>query len=225
MRHKIKEWMKENSPNHLEENILRISPGDLKELYRAYDAVFFDGQLATQLQDRLKFSLSTRMTKAAGKTIYTKKAENRQYEIRIGVDFLFNFDALQREKNVAGLVVENSLEALMLVFEHELVHVLETEAYGTTNCKGKRFQKMAAQLFGHTSSYHALPSQREVIYEISGYKPGDQISFNYNGKKLKGTIHSINKRATVMVKDSRGDYADALGQRYTKYYVPIIVNR
>lgn len=203
-----------------------ISVKDLKILLDLYDLIFFDGWFKRTLNDNLRFSLSRRMTKSAGKVICTKEGSDSKngavnYEIRIGVDLLFYYDTTDRNKKVCGINTYNSLSALQIVFEHELCHVVEFYHFNSTNCNGKRFKMVALNIFGHTESYHLLPTRESIAYSGYGLKKGDVVYFNHEGKKLKGTISNINKRATVMVKSEEGCYVDGQGMRHLKYYVPL----
>ena len=108
-----------------------------------------------------------------------------------------------------------------MVLEHEICHAIEFIYYYESNCKGDRFKTISNNLFGHTSSYHQLPTHKELAREKYGLRIGDKISFIFADKKLNGVIYGINKRATIMVQDKNGQYADKQGNRYVKYYVPL----
>jgi len=46
------------------------------------------------------------------------------------------------------------------------------------------------------------------------------VRFRFDGVERKGVVNRINKRATVLVEDRRGEqYSD--GKRYAKFYVPV----
>lgn len=221
----IMECLLRESDTIQDTEISTISTKDLDFLYNLYDQVFFDNQLKIPGQI-VHFSLSRRMTRSAGKTIFersakTKSVESQVYEIRIGVDFFFHYGLTRGSKKVCGIETTSSLEALMLVFEHELCHVLERLAFGETNCRKERFKTIASSLFGHASSHHELPTHRQIAYENLNLRPGDVVCFSFEGRQLKGMIHQINKRATVMVKDKDGNYHDRKGNRYQKYYVAL----
>lgn len=203
-----------------------MSTDDISLLFRLYDRIFFGGWFSENYRGKLKFSLSRRMTKSAGLTICPKNAgrikpEDLEIEIRIGVDFFFQYGLIEGSKTVCGIETENSLEALQLVFEHELCHVIEFIHYKRSNCKGKRFKALANNLFGHTESWHKLPTNKQIANQRLGLKIGDTVEFEYKGRSLKGFISNINKRATVMVRDSRGPLIDRKGNRYSRYYVPL----
>lgn len=214
------------SPNITGSALNRISASDLELLFLLYDEIFFAKQLKTGFNGKMLFSLSSRMTRSAGKTFFSKysgqlRPDQITVEIRMSVDFFFQFNDIAGPKTVCGLAATNALEAFLLVFEHEICHFIEFSHFQTSNCKGQRFKTLARHIFGHTESYHKLPTQKQIAYHKYGFKIGDLVTFSFEDRQFQGIINRIHKRATVMVKDPKGVYADAKGTRYTKYYVPI----
>jgi hypothetical protein len=205
-------------------NIQCMSNEDLKILFDMYDEEFFYDYFSKNFKGSLKFSLSTRMTSAAGKTIYSRKIKLLQeteetYEIRMGIKFFFQYNKVERDKIVSGINTVDSLEAFQIVFEHELCHLLELHLYKESSCKKLRFKIMVSNIFAHTEVHHQLPSQKEIVSKDYGVKIGQKVSFISEGKKHSGFIYKINKRATVMVKDKKGTYRDGKGVTYSKWYV------
>lgn len=214
------------SPNIKSPDITRIAPSDLRLLFDLYDQLFLNGQFFTVFPGKIIFSLSGRLSKVAGKTICLRNMEkikpaDLKLEIRIGTAFLFQFDEINSAKSVAGIPTENSLEALQLVFEHELCHVLEFITWHKSSCRQKRFKTLAQNLFGHTASTHQLPTSRQIAEQKYGFKLGDTVSFSYENRKYEGILYRVNKRATVMVRDKKGTYRDKQGNKYACYYVPL----
>lgn len=225
-RRKISKLFRSRSENITSETINAISSADLELLFELYDQIFFDNWFQEVYQGKVKFSLSRRMTRSAGSTICPKnmgkiKPEDQVIEIRIGVDFFFHYQTLEGEKTVCGIKTTTALEGLQLVFEHELCHLIEFVHHHLSSCKGDRFKTMARNLFGHLESHHQLPTYRQIAREKFGLQVGDTVSFTYEGKRLKGIINNINKRATVLVRDKKGQMVDEEGNRYSKYYVPL----
>ncbi|UWG96516.1 hypothetical protein LPY66_16720 [Dehalobacter sp. DCM] len=166
------------------------------------------------------------MTKSAGLTLCPKnivkiQPEELVIEIRISVNLLFNYGMLEGNKMVGGILTSNNLEALQLIFEHELCHVIEFIHYHKSNCTQERFKSLARNIFGHIESTHKLPTSNQIATQKLGLNIGDNVSFNFEGKRLTGILYRINKRATVMVKDKNGYLTDKNGNRYVKYYVPL----
>lgn len=200
-----------------------ISVADLEILLNLYDQIFMKGWVKQNLPGRLQFSISRQMTKTAGKTICKRKATSRDMimEVRISLPILANYGRIEGLDKVGGIKSASRLEALQLIFEHELVHVLEYSAYGSSSCKRQRFQTMAGNLFGHTNNYHQLSTDHEIARRGLGLAPGVRVAFNYENDILEGTIYNIRKRAAVMVLDKNGSYQDQQGRCYSKYLVPL----
>lgn len=214
------------SPNIKSPELTKIAVNDLRLLFELYDEVFFNHQLTAGFSGQLKFSLSSRLTKSAGKTIFPRcchqiPPEQLTAEIRMGTSFFFQYNAITGPKIVSGITTQNALEAFQLVFEHEICHFIEFLCYQNSNCRGKRFKNLAHNLFGHTESFHKLPTQNQIALQKYGFRIGAPVTFTYEGRSLQGILYRINKRATVMVKDRKGIYADKKGVRYSKYYVPL----
>ncbi len=206
--------------------ISRVSTLDLELLFDLYDEIFFQQHFAKNYRGKIRFSLSKRLIKSAGKTIGPHniaqlEPEDMVLEIRIGTYFFFNYEQIEAEKSVAGILTSNALDALQLVFEHELCHVIELIMFKASNCNQEGFKILARNLFGHTQSTHHLPTPRRIAQEKYGLKIGQRVSFPFQERILEGIVYRITKRATVMVPDKKGDHVDEKGNRYLKYYVPI----
>ncbi len=207
-------------------DINTIGTIDLDLLFKLYDEIFFDYFFTNNFKGKLTFSLSKRMSRSAGKLIIPRnlkylKPDEEVYDLRMAVDFYFKFKDLEREKTVNGIIAKDSLEALQLVFEHELCHLIEAHLFRETSCKKARFKTLAANFFGHIESYHELPTAVEIVAEKYNIKPGEHIYFDYEGKTIKGFVQAINKRATIMVADKKGVYENKNGIRFSKWYVPV----
>lgn len=203
-----------------------ISIEDLKLLFNLYDEIFLNYYFRDNFKGILKFSLSQRMSRNAGKTVVSKSLkpstpQQEIYEIVMAVKFFFNYSQLARDKMVNGIYTSDALNAFQLVLEHEICHLIEFQIFKKSSCKGQRFKTLANNIFGHTDVYHQLPTEGEIAQDIYGFKAGDKVSFEHEGKNYKGIINRVNKRATVMVVNSKGDYVDKLGNRYIKWYVPL----
>lgn len=213
------------SMNIYDGRIKCISALDLQILFKLYDKYFFNNYFSESFNGNIKFSLSSRMTRAAGKTIYSKSMheENLQenYEIRMGINFFFKYYEVNRDKFVSGINTKDSLDAFQIVFEHEIIHLVEFHIFKNSSCSRERFKIIAKNIFGHSDTYHQLPTNKEIAYEKYNIKIGDKVSFTADGINYNGIVHKINKRAVVMVFDSKGEYRDSQGNRYTKWHVPM----
>ena len=192
----------------------------LTQMLSLYDSAFFSGFLGRSF-GRMDVTCSARLTSAAGKFVYTRNPSTRmeKAEIRMSSDFLFRLN--EGPFTLNGLCVLTAQEAFLVVFEHELCHALETALYGSTG-HSKRFLALANGLFGHTDIHHSLPTRKQEAAK-SGIIVGSHVKFQYQSETLTGIVTYVGKTATVMVKDSRGNYRDKAGNRYAKYSVPLSV--
>ncbi len=210
--------------------VSRLTAADVRLLFELYDEVFLDGYFQREFCGRLTFSLSTLMPSAAGKVLApaglpTLAPEQVHYDLRIAWEPFLGYHEVRRPKTVAGVRTRDALEALQVVVEHELCHLVELHCYGRTSCRGERFKALAHGLFGHTEGYHRLPTRQELAKERYGIAPGDAVTFVHNGVEFHGRVHRVNKRATVMVPDPGGQFQDTAGCRYQKWYVPLTALR
>ena len=129
-------------------------------------------------------------------------------------------DAGMNPVTIDGQAVEHSLDSALLVFEHELTHLIEKLKYGKTG-HGKRFKALASSLFSHDPKKavgHTLPvmTKAGVLVPDAGagdrIKAGDKVQFVYGGKMIFGTVARVTKRATVI--------ADEGEKKGVKFYVP-----
>ena len=208
----------------------RISTTDLRLLFRLYDEHFFTGALESSSRESghpVVFRLSGRMTKAGGKTKYTKQRANgglkpgSPIEIAISTTLLWQtFEDVERTVEVNGIECLDRLEALQRIFEHELIHTVEVLAWGDSNCARERFQSLARRFFGHTAVTHDLVTQAERAATRYDIRVGDRVAFEFEGRRYAGIVNRVTKRATVLIEDPAGrPYTD--GKRYRKCYVPL----
>ena len=206
-------------------NFTKIHPSDLKFLFDAYDRVCFQGQLRLALGAApLSFALSQRMTSAGGKTarITDRRSGFRRFEISVSVAILFNCFRADDHRPIvtSGIVCLNRLDALQRVMEHELTHLAEMLLWDKSSCAQRRFHSITKRFFGHTENKHQLITPRERAIAKFGIQPGMQVRFRFDGVEHTGVVNRINKRATVLVEDARGQRYDD-GKRYAKYYIPV----
>lgn len=205
-------------------NFEEIGDVDLARCFQLYDTLFFDGLLAAeQSRTPLTFRISSRMTKAGGKTtrFRDRRTSEIRYEIAVSSTLLFeSFEEGQRTIEVTGYQCENRLEALLRIFEHELVHLAELMAWESSSCSRKRFRSIASRFFGHTAFHHQLVTPRETALIKHGIQVGEHARFVLDGVTHVGLVNRITRRATVLVESRRGQrYSN--GKKYLKYYVPL----
>ncbi|MCA9175500.1 MAG: hypothetical protein KDB14_13540 [Planctomycetales bacterium] len=208
-------------------NFRSIHPEDLRRLFELYDDRYFDGACRQAVgKAPLSFRLSPRMTSAGGKTVREETTRPGRpsivkYEIVISTTLLFQtFHDVDRPVSVTGLMCQNRFEALQRIFEHELVHLMEMVVWVHSSCAQSRFQSIARRFFGHREHTHQLITPKERAVAKFNIRPGDAVEFTFEGRRLKGFVNRITKRATVLVESPTGrPYTD--GKSYEKYYVPV----
>jgi hypothetical protein len=208
---------------HLREpNFNQIHPRDLEILFAACDQAVFRGYLSSALgKTPVRFRLSSRMTSAGGRTTRFRSREGAvRYEVTIACGLLFQgFSDQDRPIHVCGLYCQTRLEALVRIFEHELIHLVELLCWSDSNCSAAPFQDIAGRLFGHRSHRHELITWKERA-QNSGIGRGSLVSFVFEGMRFHGRVNRVTKRATVLVEDAAGQmYSD--GRRYRTFYVPL----
>lgn len=209
-------------------DLAAVSNQDLQLLFECYDQVFFDHWFKDCFPGTVRLSFSRRMIKSAGKTYYPKNADFARLDdliiqVKISIDMIFAYGEVENANRVGGITTGSSLEALQVVLEHELIHVIEFIHFQQSNCRKERFKTMAYRIFGHTDSFHSLPTSQQIARLKLGLAVGDRVVFPAEGQLREGLLYGVHKRAVVMVPDQQGDYADKQGQRFTKYYVPLSI--
>lgn len=225
-REMIRNRLIETSESIIDGQLKSVSDYDLLLLYHLYDDVFLNHYFRDHFKGKIRCMFSRRLRSSGGITtclydLSKVKSEDYRFEIKIAVNFLFDYNKTNRDKIVNGYKTKDALDAMLLIFEHEVCHVIEFLYTKQSSCKKQPFKTMANELFGHTDVYHGLPTRREISTMEYGIKIGQKVNFEYEGKTMKGFVKAINKRATIMVEDKLGNYVDRYGKRYIKYYVPV----
>lgn len=210
------------SPHIKSGNFESISPRDLELMFRLYDEYFLNNFFKQRPGTRVKFRMSRRMTSSGGKTTKLKKNGKVEYEICLSSVLLFNaFQDDGQKAVVNGVECYSRLEAALRIMEHEIIHLLEMVLFNESSCGKRRFKLIAGNLFGHRDVKHQLRARREITHKELSLKAGDYVKFKFREVTKRGQVIRITRRATVMVKDCRGQYADNEGTRFSKYYVPL----
>jgi len=219
MRKAVHEAIISRSKNIREGDFNAIGLADMKLMFDLYDELFLGRYFSDVSATKVVFRLSKRATRAAGKTAFYADGA---VVIALSSYLLFmTFGDVKRDIRVNGVACRDRLEAAQLVFEHELVHLLEHELHGATSCSGSRFGAIAMAIFGHTEVTHQLVIQAERAREIYGVKIGDTVEFELEGRTMRGLVSRVTKRATVMVEDPEGPWTDGKGKKYIKCYIPL----
>ncbi len=214
-------------------NFTVITPADLCRLFDLYDQTFFDGFLRRTVGDkargRLGFRLAPRMTRAGGKTFRTRRRVGKgflrstetSYEIAISTRLLFlSFDDAARPVTVCGLPCIDRLSALQRIMEHEILHLMELLVWDKSSCRAARFKSMSRNIFSHGASTHDLVTPAQRAMAKFDLRVGDAVTFEFDGRKLRGMLNRVNRRATILVESTAGvRYTN--GKQYEKFYIPL----
>jgi len=221
----ITEQILTSSPQLQSADFTKLNPDDLQLIYELYDDQFFGGLIQRSFdQQRMSFRVSSRMTRAGGKTTRwgdPRRPEQLKYEIAISSTLLFqSFQDPERPVTVTGIECVNRLEGLLRVMEHELIHLAEMLVWSDSNCALHRFQGIAQRQFGHLQHTHNLLTPRELALREYNIRAGSHVAFVLDGRRYEGIVNRITRRATVLVPDASGEpFSD--GRRYLRFYVPI----
>lgn len=206
-------------------NFTAIHPSDLAFLFDQYDQTHFNQRCLEALNGvRPNFRLAPRMTSNAGKTTRFFIHATREVKFEIAIASSMLYDCFREDDHrpvmVNGHQCKTRIEALMRIFEHEMVHLAEQLAWRHSNCSAPRFHDIAERFFGHRAPHkHSLITRKEKMAQ-SGLRVGSQVQFEFEGLTRIGLLNKVTKRATVLVLDEKGQrYSD--GKRYLKFYVPI----
>ena len=149
-----------------------------------------------------------------------RRQQKKEFEIAIATTPLFATFSDEPTAVVSGIICHDRLEALQRIMEHEMVHLVEMLLWNDSNCSAQPFKGVVNRFFGHTESNHRLMTPSDLAKKRLGISPGDWVTFKIDGRKLKGHVNRITKRATILVPDAGGAVYDD-GRTYQKYYVPL----
>lgn len=194
-------------------------------LFEVYERMVFKGALSTLIEagnHTVAFSANPRLSRAGGRVLASgPRMGPRRFDVQVSSYLLARSftDLRPGPIKINGIYARDRLTAMMLVLEHELVHLAEYLMYGMSSCSGQRFRRLAYDWFGHTEVTHSLATARVELREM-GLGIGSRVCFEYDGQTLRGVINRVTKRATVLVRCQPGEGAlfnD--GHHYCKYYV------
>lgn len=194
-------------------------------LFEVYDRMVFKGALSTLVEagnHTVEVSTNHRLSRAGGRVLASgPRMGARRFDVQVSSYLLGrSFSALWPGPfKINGIYARDRLTAMMLVLEHELVHLAEFLLYGRSSCSAQRFRRLAYDWFGHTEVTHSLATARVELQDM-GLRVGSRVCFEYNGQTVRGVINRVTKRATVLVRCQAGEgalFSD--GHHYFKYYV------
>ena len=175
---RARRYIKEDISSSLPSGALQeqdLTPTHLHSIFSLYDEIFFQGQITTRLKElnaKIRFYTSSRSSGMGG-TCGVERASGASptrtctYYIDIAPNIISTIFRIYPKGLLlaAGVGCEDRLECLLLIFEHELIHLLmELWAFADPSREpkniyaphGKLFQCMARTYFGHTRFDHDL---------------------------------------------------------------------
>lgn len=213
-----------NKRKNIKKNIrYKLDVSYLENLFYLYDSIFFYDFFKSNYCKYIVFSISSRLRSSAAKTIVKQQLYSniKNFEIRMGTTFFDNFYYIKRDIKVNGITPSSPEEAVMLVLEHEIIHLLEFIYFNSSSCKNKRFLKLAYNIFKHKSCFHQLPTYSEINSKLLKIRIGQFIQFYYRNEIKNGIVSSINKNIAIMMPSKKGKYIDSSGKKYDKVYISV----
>lgn len=201
--------------------------GVLEATYRLYDGLH-DGAFSAKLlkaKKRLTFAWNNRTVSAAG------RCHLRDYGYHIDFSTHILFSELTEDTagrtSCNGVAAPDRLTALLLVMEHELVHMIQhLDADLWNNEHGAMFQAVAQGLFGHTQYRHELTLAEKVTADgtLHRFALGDRVSFVRDGETVRGVVVQITHKNLKIRPDGASDGDDESGWSCPPAHVTYIPN-
>ena len=168
----------------------------LDTILNIVDKVYFNNILKKYFNDKkitLTLSFNNKYTRTAGKC--TKKGCNYRIQIATGM-FDKPFKQGMKSQKINGLKCYNSLECMLHVFTHELVHLIIFVFCRDQNVPGGHgvsFKQITKSLFGHTDFRHNLGLDTEKTGVDKKDLYGRKYISYYDERKNKKVILKIEK--------------------------------
>lgn len=196
-----------------------FSENDLRQLYQLYDRLCFDKELSSMLK-RKNRTIEFGTGIFSGKTAGDHCKNGSVHTIRISSQMIGNlFSNGEKSIKANGLVIYDRLGALIIVFEHELIHlycslkgytrkIIQGEGKMYYSPHGKLFQELVFRYFGHTDFYHHFNHGEASDHLTKGEcKIGMSIYFESQKEgKIYGKIVKINPKRCKVNTESGSTY-------------------
>ena len=173
----------------------------LDDMFKYYDYYYFGNMIQYALnktEGQIKFEFSDKMTSTGGTCSRTGICI---YKIKISRKKLDEINTTNvNDMAVNGIIPRDKVDALQLIFEHELIHAVLSIFVNEISGHGQLFKDIARNLFGHTKTTHTIGTKNKqtAIFNKSNLKVGQQIAFMMKKEKIYGNILKLNpKRAKI----------------------------
>ena len=189
--------------------ITTFDPTHLQFMFTYYNNHSFNNELSTMVQNKnrsITFNTNLNGNNKAGEHSYDPATKT--HTLRLSPGIICNlFTNGETNLKTNGLIVNDRLDAMINVFEHELVHlycslkgytrkVRQGEGKMYYSPHGKLFQELVFSFFGHTDYHHDF-NHGEATAHVSK----DQCSIGMliyfetqAGKRVYGKIEKINPK-------------------------------
>lgn len=175
----------------------------LNNIFDMYNILFFDNFFD---HSNITFKWSGRLTRAAGNI----KCNHFKFKSSITLSSkLLNSAYFTISKDINGIEINNWKKAVLIVLEHELIHLYEFELYGHMSGHGYKFMNYAKNFFGHKRPTHGImlgsqpkwnPNETKIAANTTRkeiFKLGQKVWFLHRGQKIHGAIIRRGKRVSV----------------------------
>lgn len=184
--------------------------GVLDTIYQLYDQKH-DNAFSRKLEAVGKivtFDWNSKLQSSAGRMRLSGNTFTIQFSTRIFFDEVTAESV--KEYTSGGLVCDDRLTALLLVFEHELVHMLLTlDAPPDEPAHGALFMNVLNNLFGQITKTHGLIRNEKQLADgtFHRFKPGDRVSFEFgkrgSGRTEEGVVDLITHSTIHVITDAK----------------------
>lgn len=211
-------------------SVARLTALDLRAIYVGYDDVSFDFFLSDWMADKELQPLGLRFTSfnsgVAGRmeTFLVPTTGNSdsegitlpRYAIGMNKGLIAQaFVGGAREVVVHGVTCSSPLEALLVVFEHELVHLL-LALVGEDENHGPLVISTTQTLFGHTKYVHDMPLPQAQASKAR-IQVGDRVVFIRRKREVQGVVRVIGTKINIDVSEDH----PVMGTHFRTVRVPI----
>lgn len=196
------------------ENFETINTKQIQQTFNVFDKIYFNNYITRNIGNGVMiFEASDKLSKSAGQCVYIKNNKQCKYILTISSKVLMNlFSNEEKSFSAGGIECKNRLECFILVFEHELIHLIIYFAcfeLGEGKEKHtKTFKKMLYNIFGHTTYKHQFllgdleRLKTRLNYLRNTIELGTIVTFKTKKGILRGHVIRINIK-TYIVKSKK----------------------
>lgn len=215
-----------------------LKSGHIKNIFKIIDKIYFKNNIKNYLKKnniKLDFKVSKKLTCTAGICKYITPTN---YQIVLSSTIINNiFRDNTKVLKINGIKCFNSIECLINLFEHELVHLiiflLCPELGKGHGGHTHTFKNIAHNIFGHTDYVHMLLTGDYDKYENKiklikqNLKIGNIINIKFkNGKIMMGYVIKLSNKKVKVILENGNIYIIGYGciENIIKRHIKIFDN-